>query len=131
MAHAMHVLLYDQKLGRITGKALYAALINNVSFIGATGAINFSHALTSDSTRFGEGDRRTGVIYKLLNFNPDVYAADPTGISGLHDVGTWTLEKGIILTSPVTYNTVNGLQPSDLPPIIILTMNPSHAVSKH
>ena len=126
MAYAMHSVLYTQKLPKITGKALFAALINNVSFVGATGAVNFSHALTSDSTRFAEGDRRTGVIYKILNFQPAVYKADPTGSSGFVAVGLWTVEKSIRFNSAPVYNTADNSEPSDLPPTIILTMKTSY-----
>ena len=122
IAKAMHVLLYDQRQPNITGKALYAALINNVSFTGATGSVNFSRALTTDSTRYAEGDRRTGVRYKVMNFDPDVFLADPTGTAGYVAIGEWTNYAGNKITSKVIYNTVDGLPPSDLPPTIVTHM---------
>ena len=127
IARAMHVVLYDQKKPSITGKDLYAALINNVSFSGATGAVDFSNATTTDSTRYGEGDRRTGITYTILNFSPEVYRMDPSGISGFVTVGGWTIEEGNVFTADVTYNTIDNSKPSDLPPAIILTMLPLQA----
>lgn len=123
IAKAMHVLLYVQQLPKIDGKGLYAALINNVSFVGVSGQVNFSHALTADSTRFGEGDRRDGISYKIMNFSPEVYNSDPSGSSGYIAVGGWTLERGNRISSAITYNTANNLPPSDLPPTIILKMS--------
>ena len=37
VARAMHAVLYDQKRPKLTGDNLYAALVHNVSFEGATG----------------------------------------------------------------------------------------------
>lgn len=128
IAKAMHTVLYEQHQSRIVGKALYAALINNVSFVGATGAVNFSHALTTDSTRFGEGDRRTGISYRVMNFNPSVYLADPSGSSGYVVIGEWTIEAGNKITAHVTYNTIDNSPPSDLPPTIYLRMHGSFVV---
>jgi hypothetical protein len=127
LARAMHFVLYDQNKPFITGKDLYSALINNVSFSGATGAVDFSNATTTDSTRFGEGDRRTGVTYTILNFSPEVYGRDPSGISGFVTVGGWTIEEGNVFTAPITYNTFDNSVPSDLPPAIKLTMLPFQA----
>jgi Receptor family ligand binding region/7 transmembrane sweet-taste receptor of 3 GCPR len=127
LARAMHFVLYDQNKPFLTGKDLYSALINNVSFSGATGTVDFSNATTTDSTRFGEGDRRTGVTYAILNFSPEVYGRDPSGISGFVTVGGWTIEEGNIFTAPITYNTFDNSVPSDLPPAIKLTMLPFQA----
>ena len=124
IARAMRVVLIDQNKSSITGEDLYSALINNVSFVGATGAVNFSRALKSDGSRFGEGDRETGITYKILNFSPKVYEADRSGISGFVTVGVWTHGTGNRFTSEVTYNTFDNSIPTDLPPAIILTMMP-------
>lgn len=123
IARAMHILLYEQNQPKINGKALFTALINNVSFVGATGAVNFSHALTADSTRFGEGDRRTGISYRVMNFKPSVYNADPSGSSGYVVIGEWTIEAGNKISGHVTYNTMTNSPPSDLPPTIYLRMH--------
>ena len=122
IARAIHTVLYDQKQP-LTGKGLYRALINNVSFTGITGAIDFSQALTADSTRFAEGDRRTGVRYNILNFNPAIFNEDPTGGSGFVTIGYWTSETGSKFSAKVTYSTSDNSQPSDLPPVIILRMS--------
>ena len=123
VARAMHVVLYDQKYPKVTGKALYYALINNVSFVGATGSVNFSHALTSDSTRFGEGDRRTGVYYKIVNFKSEKYYADPSGMSGYSTVGSWTVETRNRFVNEIIYNTADNLPPTYWPPAIYLHMS--------
>ena len=121
IAMAIHVVLYNQKKS-LTGKAIYAALINNVSFSGISGAVNFSRALTTDSTRYAEGDRRTGVRYNILNFNSAVYDSDPQGASGFVSVGHWTKESGNVITAPIMYSTADNSPPSDIPPLINQTI---------
>lgn len=123
LARAMHVVLYDQGYPAITGPNLYSALINNVSFLGATGLVDFSSSLTTDGTRFGEGDRRTGVSYKILNFSPSTYELESSGISGFQTVGSWTQKDGNRMTSAITFNTLDNLAPSDMPPAIRITMD--------
>jgi Receptor family ligand binding region len=78
IARAMRVVLIDLKRPNITSfpDDLYRALINNVSFMGATGAVNFSKAVLKDSTRLYEGDRSTDAIYKIQNFSPDAFTSD-------------------------------------------------------
>ena len=122
LARAMHVVLYLNKSPKITGPELYSALINNVSFVGATGLVNFSRALTLDGTRFGEGDRRSGVTYGILNFNSDYYSSDPHHALGFVKVGDWTAERGNRLTSSVAYNTADNTPPSYRLPMILLKM---------
>lgn len=123
LARAMHVVLYIQGQPSITGANLYSALINNVSFMGATGLVSFSRPLTSDSTRFAEGDRRTGVSYKILNFLPAAYEREPSGLSGFQTVGSWTQKEGNRMTGTITFNTIDNLAPSDLPMAIRITMH--------
>ena len=123
IARAMHVVLYLNKAPTITGDELYKALINNVTFIGSTGAVNFSRAQTQDSSRFGEGDRRTGVRYRIMNFNSDIYKNDPSRTSGFVSVGVWTAEEGNKITSAIIYNTVDNSPPTYQLPPIYLTMS--------
>ena len=123
LARAMHVVLYDQGLPAITGPHLYSALINNVSFMGATGLVSFSRSLSSDGTRFAEGDRSTGVSYKILNFSPGAYELKPSGISGFQTVGSWTQKEGNRMTASMTFNTLDNLAPSDLPTAIRVSMH--------
>ena len=123
VARAMHVVLYLNKAPKITGKALYKALINNVSFVGSTGVVNFSRALTQDSSRFGEGDRRTGVRYRIMNFNSDIYNNGLSRVAGFVAVGTWTVERGNRITSSITYNTADNSPPTYQLPTIFLKMS--------
>ena len=129
IARAMHVVLFDLNRPNITGfpNDLYRSLINNVSFIGATGAVNFSKAILKDSTRLNEGDRSTDAIYKIQNFSPDAFTDDHTGKSGFVTVGGWTVKGGNKFTADVIYNTIDNSIPTDLPPVIILTMLPLQA----
>ena len=120
LARAMHVVLYKQGHPTITGRNLYAALINNVTFMGATGLVTFSRSLTTDGTRFAEGDRRTGVSYKILNFSPFAYEL---GIPGFQTVGSWTQKDGIRMSASITFKTQDNLAPSDLPPAIRVAMH--------
>lgn len=122
LARAMHIVLYLDKSPKITGEALYSALIKNVSFVGTTGLVNFSRALTLDGSRFGEGDRRTGVTYEILNFNSDYYSSDLHHALGFVKVGQWTVERGNQFTSSVSYNTADNSPPSYRLPTIFLTM---------
>ena len=123
VARAMHVELYLNKAPKITGKGLYSALINNISFVGVTGFVNFSRAITQDSSRFGEGDRRTGVRYKIMNFNSKIYNDDPSHKSGFIGVGIWTAEGGNRITSAISYNTVNNSPPTYQLPTIFLIID--------
>jgi hypothetical protein len=121
----MHDVLYKQNLPSIKGAALYAALIANVSFIGTTGLVTFAEPETTDNTKLYLGDRKTGVSYQILDFQPDVYASSSLCTLGLVPVGLWTPENKIQCTNskPIIYNTANGETPSDKPPLIVLKMN--------
>jgi Receptor family ligand binding region/7 transmembrane sweet-taste receptor of 3 GCPR len=129
IARAMRVVLIDLNRPNITSfpDDLYRALINNVSFMGATGAVNFSRAVLKDSTRLYEGDRSTDAIYKIQNFSPDAFKIDTTGGSGFVTIGGWTVKGGNKFTAKPIYNTADGSVPTDLPPVIVLTMLPLFA----
>lgn len=124
LALAMHEVINNQKLPVSNGDALYAALINNVSFIGATGLVTFAKAKTTDSTKMFQGDRQTGVSYQILNFQPNVYLADNKRNLGFVGVGVWTPENKMKIdsASTIVYNTANGLPATDRPPLIVLTI---------
>jgi hypothetical protein len=127
MALAMHDVLYKQHQPSIVGKNLFLALVANVSFIGVTGLVSFSGPLTNDLNRFAEGDRRTGVSYKILNFQPDVYASSASHSLGFVNIGRWSPELGnIISEDSVIYNTPDNSIPSDLPAIIMLQFEPGY-----
>jgi G protein-coupled receptor 158 len=132
VAHALHIMFYENNQTSVDGPTLFGTLINNVSFRGVTGWVSFQKAQTGDAERYGEGDRVTGVTYAIYNFQPSLYLADITGSAGLKTVGLWTSEGGVQMCSQkvfaafgacsVVYNTVDNNPPSDSDPDIIYSV---------
>jgi hypothetical protein len=132
-AMALHVNLYEQNMSHVDGPTLFRTLIDNVSFVGVSGHVSFSKALTDDEQRYAEGDRMTGVKYGIYNFQPDLYWADSAGSSGLSLVGKWESETGVLTcgetsglseTCQIVYNTADNSIPSDTAPDILLKLSP-------
>jgi hypothetical protein len=123
----------------ISGLALKSVLIQNISFPGYSGSIQFSSGRPQIS-HYGLGDRIAGVRYKVLNFQP---GNGSLGSFSLGRVGTWTTEGGFdfcsndpTLQSVVTgkctsvlYGTDGNFPPPDRPPSIQLTMVPTARLS--
>ena len=122
IARAMHIVLYERKQPVITGPELLKVLINNVSFSGATGDVQFLRASPGDNTKFGEGDRITDIRYGILNFCRKSFMDDIYNISGYERVGNWNEKKGNAITSEITFNTFDNSVPTDMPPPITLQM---------
>jgi ABC-type branched-subunit amino acid transport system substrate-binding protein/uncharacterized membrane protein YgcG len=79
LAHALHQLLEVQGVVTIEASELLDAL-HSVSFVGATGTVEFYTATTHD--QLYHGDRRSGLAYDVLN-----YASDSLGFVR---IATWT-----------------------------------------
>jgi hypothetical protein len=101
-AYAAQDLIYRQKYetpsswyNQSINPLFYEALINNVSFQGSTGLVDFSPVNSTTGTNYPEGDRLTDIFYTLFNFQPDAYLQDPTGQSGLVRSGFWTPKFGM------------------------------------
>jgi hypothetical protein len=123
----------------INGLALKSVLIQNVSFPGYSGAVEFS-AGRPQISHYGVGDRTAGVRFKVLNFQP---GNGSVSSFSLGRVGTWTTEGGFEFCSgdptlqtvvtgkctSVLYGTNGNFQPPDRPPSIQLTMVPSARLS--
>lgn len=122
IARAMHIVLYERKREKIIGSELLNVLINNVSFSGATGDVQFLQARPGDSTKFGEGDRITDIRYGILNFCRRSFMKDTHNISGYERVGNWNEKNGNAITSDITFNTYDNSVPTDMPPPIQLKM---------
>ena len=114
--------------GGNTAGNLFRALIDNSTYNGATGYINFSNDRTTGKYRYGEGDRITGLRYNIMNFNPTAYIEDLSDTGGFQIVGTWSVEKKSNFTSFVTYNTIDNSVPIDSPPRVVLSMSRTYRV---
>ena len=79
IAHALHLLIYEERVDAIRGDELLARLLNNVSFVGITGGVEF------DNTPRYQGDRRVGVSYTIVNY----HNASDDGAHELVQVGVW------------------------------------------
>ena len=117
---------------RINGISLKQRIIDDVSFQGYSGDIQFSPGRPHYS-RYGVGDRTAGVRFIFSNFNPGNGSMNSFSLSR---VGTWTTETGFsvcgtdsTLQSKVTggctfiqYGTPDNIMPSDRPAPISLKM---------
>ena len=109
---------------------MYRRFINNVSFTGATGEVQFYPGY-SEYPFYNVGNRESGHTFLIYNFNEDIYDASVNGSAGFGVIGKYDgttnevtfcwLDDG----EPVldyeecvtpTYNTKDGSLPQDLPP---------------
>ena len=128
IAHALHVLIEQRGATSIDGDELMAALLQDVSFEGVTGRVEFYDSSTGSSAGGGRrelqvsstlyrGDRRVGVSYSLLNYQGD---------DALVNVGSWTactqsdLECSFadrwtrVDGTALAYSTANNQPPNDV-----------------
>ena len=123
LARGYHDMLYVSKLTNFTGDNLRDAIIYNVSFMGASGKVDFvSEGIGSDA--FGVGDRESDLLYDVMNFDPN-YLVSTTG--PLRRIGFFSIENGFQLCNTLTdnicsaiiiYNTDDNSCPSDVLPIV-------------
>jgi hypothetical protein len=123
----------------INGLALKNVLIQNITFPGYSGDIEFS-AGRPQISHYGMGDRIVGVRFKVLNFHP---GNGSVSTFTLGRVGTWTTETGFALCtqdptlqsivtgkcSGVLYGTEGNVKPTDRPHSVQLTMEPTARIS--
>ena len=115
----------------LTSNNLQLALINNVSFAGASGYVRFHNDQTgqlNSINKVGHGNRYTGLYYKVLNYQFVTDTANNNNSYGIFEqIGTWHSERGVIsclnLNSNLKYKcktaiyrTVNNAIPSDSQP---------------
>jgi len=116
--------LKSKGINNITGSAMHDVLINNVTFIGATGYMKWFGGM-SNYGYYADGDREVGHHYRVVNFNEQLYTQS-NGISGWATIGVWSVEDGVVWNDPilgkyekmypVIYNTPDNSRPSDLAP---------------
>uniref|UniRef100_A0A7S2BXW5 Receptor ligand binding region domain-containing protein n=1 Tax=Haptolina brevifila TaxID=156173 RepID=A0A7S2BXW5_9EUKA len=116
VARAMHTLLYDLGREAISGAELLSVLLSNVSFVGASGLVEFFDARGTKDRLFN-GDRRSGVAYDLWNYNGARH-----GAAELEVIGTWTPCEGCVWdetwtpsATPMTFSTVDNSLPKAVP----------------
>lgn len=130
------------------GDKLMDALMNNVSFMGASSYTKSYPGMPSFSY-YARGDREEGHYYTLWNFNGDVFDASG-GVDGFVYVGNWYIADGMGLTtlcaddldgyqdyygvsptqksttrrvnkcSQILFNTKDGKPALDTPPLIVV-----------
>ena len=127
LAYALHNLIYDQNISSFTGSQLYRTIVDNVSFTGVSGHIDFSEGGTGTEA-YGKGDRVDGLEYEIQNFNPITYHADvDSGALGWSRVGYWVLDSSTFvpcafdddaLCSQWVFNTPQNQLPVDAAPVV-------------
>jgi ABC-type branched-subunit amino acid transport system substrate-binding protein len=137
LAWAIHKVLSASK--PLTGETIRDAMFDSVDFEGVSGGIDITRG-TSSRVGDNQGNRVSGVHYRLLNFNGQVYAAgggesssssslSPTATitnasltthSGFAVIGLWSVEGGIEpcpgyldCHEPVYDHTPSDISPND------------------
>ena len=99
---------------------VFNAALNNVSFTGASGCVAFYKGFRIGGVPFHRGNRACGNAYKIENFQASQFDAINPTVGGFSQVGTWTLEQGMQLTSGIAYNTADGKAALDTPLHIVV-----------
>lgn len=113
----------------LNGDHLMKVLLNNISFIGATGLVKLSPGIRSESY-YGRGDREEGLHYRIKAFDAPTYLV--TLNDSFVDIGSWDTTHGFQKCSDqsefrcvdMVYNTNNDQPASDTPPDIIVVLLP-------
>lgn len=131
MAYALDTLINQGvDLRNVTGDEIKWALINNVSFAGATGEVSFKRG-GAGVEAYAEGNRAGLMEYHIVNFNPvQFHKYVGNGASALLHTGTWISP---IFTpcdmnydsscSAFVFNTADNSVPLDIAPIVIVQMS--------
>jgi len=124
MAYALHTLIYDMGKSAFSGDDLLDVLVRNVSFAGVSGQVAF-HSGSDGEAAYGKGDRYSGLLYSVLNFNPHKYHSADGGASAIQTVGVWSSDSGSFEAfahdsscSGFVYNTEDNGIPSSNAPVI-------------
>ena len=111
----------------ISGSIVDKVLLNNVSFEGASGLVDFK-SVGIGAVNYGLGDRGTGATYKFVNFDPEYYDKFDTTVvdNGMRTVILWSTDVGYLPCDPlrngncaskVVFNTVDNRPAIDVPTI--------------
>ena len=127
LAHAIHTLLYVENRTSVVGSELLDTLIQNVSFAGVTGLVDF-HDGSAHPDRTFHGDRRVGIGYDVFNYGG---GTQTQGDTPLEQVGKYTpcqdnacafsarWEQSMTLCTSdcaIRYSTADNAVPVDVPP---------------
>ena len=135
LAYGLNYVYNNISIKRVPGPTLLNALLNNVSFEGAGGPINFFRGGVGFDS-YGRGDRKIGLEYTILNFNPANYHADyQLGAFALTKRGSFSMDTDIFTPCNVRlditcgdswiFSTTDGSVPIDVAPILEKQMPPS------
>jgi len=128
LARSLHQLLVINGQTNFTGDELHSTLVSQPSFTGVTGSIDMFEGY-GGSESYGRGDRRSGLTYNILNFNPTFfYRYTDTTAQALRNTGVWVNDEYSFVPcdrdrdatcSHMTYNTATGEKVDGLPIVII------------
>jgi len=106
MAYGLELLHFDGNMSVNYGAQLYDLLVSNVSFSGVTGRVSFGSG-NLGTEAYGRGDRVSGMVYRILNFNPSLYSPNvSSGNDALALVGTWDNDMNRITHCTTSTNTL-------------------------
>eukprot|EP01041_Mallomonas_annulata_P005370 gene5370-10730_t len=131
MALALDQVLYKQNNVNFTGDDLRDAIRTKVNFQGASGQVDFNNGRPK-SQGYGLGDRLSGLVYKIWNFNPVFFHGgtnkklDAFRTIGFYfpDVHTFTpcsIWNDLTCSKPV-YDTPDGKMVYDTPTVVEIQM---------
>ena len=133
LAYGLEFLRFNGNVSVNYGAHLYDLLVSNVSFNGVTGRVSFGSG-NLGTEAYGRGDRVSGMVYHVLNFNPSLYRPydESTGANGLTVVGTWDNDMNKftpcttatnLVCSDWHFNTIDNSVPVDVLPVREVQMN--------
>ena len=129
-AYAIHNLIYKKKLSQFTSEDLLSSLLHNVSFQGLTGSVSFDPGTEVQGFQIGDGERLTGNIYSIYNFQKSFYIGKRNS-TGFVEVLRFTTSKNDVIASPcpgcqsILYNTNDNSIPKDRASETIISLSES------
>jgi ABC-type branched-subunit amino acid transport system substrate-binding protein len=120
LAYSLHHAILSGS-SSLTGDDVRRALLQNVSFTGASGKVDFLEG-SSSRNGYGQGNREVGHHYMIENFHKDNYAENPD--TGFAVVGLWDIDSSVLTTpaelglryEPADFNTADNQPVSAYPP---------------
>eukprot|EP01041_Mallomonas_annulata_P004843 gene4843-9647_t len=139
LAYGLHNLLEIQGKSLSDVDKLRQVIIDNVTFTGTTGLVDIYEGM-SEFDDYGAGDRESGHVYRLFNFNEEKYRiSSTTGVEDdvYNELGYWTPETHFhfcdvtvdTYCSPITYRTKDNQPAKDSPDDIIILMPEAMSVA--
>eukprot|EP01041_Mallomonas_annulata_P010083 gene10083-21015_t len=131
MAIALDQVLYKQNNVNFTGDDLREAIRTKVNFVGTSGQVDFNNGRLK-SEGYGLGDRLSGLMYIIMNFNANFFHGGSThALDAYRTVGFYAPNNGrfipcdmwmdITCSKPV-YNTPDGKAVIDSPTVVEVQM---------